>query len=376
MQSIGRQNNLRKIAGPAAGILLLLAEVFLATSLCSAVSSFGIPRIFEHRAAELGGSLPGQTGSDDENKTRSGGHKKPVDLQRHGYQIDIAIDERPFATYYFDPAVAKPYLFPIRSAQGTIVTRSFPMIADLAGEDRDEPHQRAMYFAHGSMNGFDFWGEAAFPRWSNHSSQTFGRTTFRDIDEMAGGYDSGKLRATFDLVKPDGARIAEEVQSYTFSGDEHSRTVDCEFVIHAGEGIVEMGDTKEGTFAIRVVKALDSPPGHMVNSAGATGEKGIWGKRADWVDYYGNVAGEDVGVAVFDRPDNFRHPTYWHARAYGLIAANPFGIREFSRDRHEDGSYSIPAGGSLVLRYRVLIHHGEYQEARLTDAYREYAAEK
>src|SRR4029077_9013466 len=257
-----------------------------------------------------------------------------------------------------------------------IITRSFPMLTNIAGEDRDEPHQRAMYFAHGSINGFDFWGEAAFPKWSNHSSQTFGRTAFRDLDQMAGGPDSGKLRDTFDLVKPDGTRIAEEEQSYTFGGDEHSRTVDCEFVIHAADGIVEMGDTKEGTFAIRVAKALDSPPGHMVNSTGASSEKAIWGKRADWVDYYGNVAGEDVGIAVFDHPDNFRHPTYWHVRAYGLLAANPFGLREFTHDRHEDGSYSIPAGGSLVLRYRVLIHDGEYQEARLTDAYREYAAGK
>ena len=376
MQSIGHQNNLREIAGPAAGILVLLVAVFLATRLCSAAAAPAVPRMFKFEDAKLGDSPAGQTGNHDENQTHSSQHKEPVDFQRHGYQIDVAIGGRLFATYYFDPAVAKPYLFPLRSAEGAIVTRSFPMLTNIAGEDRDEPHQRAMYFAHGSINGFDFWGEAAFPRWSNHSSQTFGRTAFRDLDQMVGGSDSGKLRATFDLVKPDGTRIAEEAQSYTFSGDEHSRTVDCEFVVHAGEGIVEMGDTKEGTFAIRVAKALDSPPGHMVNSAGATGEKGIWGKRADWVDYYGNVAGEDLGIAVFDHPDNFRHPTYWHARAYGLIAANPFGSREFTHDRREDGSYSIPAGGSLVFRYRVLIHHGEYQEARLTDAYREYAAEK
>ena len=376
MQSIVRQNNLGKIAGPVAGILVLLAAVFLATSLCTAASSPSIPRIFKPRVANLGGSLPGQTGTNDENETRIGRHKQPVDLQRHGYQIDIAIGDRPFTTYYFDPAVAKPYFFPIQSAQGTIVTRSFPMINNVAGEDRDEPHQRAMYFAHGSINGFDFWGEAAFPKWSNHSSRTFGRTAFRELDQMVGGSDSGKLRATFDLVKPDGARIAEEVQSYTFSGDEHSRTVDCEFVIQAGEGIVEMGDTKEGTFAIRVAKALDSPPGHMVNSAGATSEKGIWGKRADWVDYYGKVEGEDVGIAVFDHPGNFRHPTYWHARAYGLMAANPFGLRELTHDRQQDGSYTIPAGASFTLRYRVLVHHGDFQEARLADAYRDYVTEK
>jgi hypothetical protein len=133
MQSIGRQNNLGKIAGPVAGILLLLAAVFLATSLCSAASSPGIPRIFKPEDAKPGQSPVGQSGSDDENKGRSGQYKEPVDPQRHGYQIDIAIGDRPFTTYYFDPAIPKPYLFPIRSGQGAIVTRSFPM--DVIGDD-------------------------------------------------------------------------------------------------------------------------------------------------------------------------------------------------------------------------------------------------
>ena len=87
MQSIGRQNNLRRIAGPVAGILVLLAAVFLATSLCSAASSPAIPRIFKPDVAKLGGSLPDQTGDHDKNETRSGQHKEPVELQRHGYQI-------------------------------------------------------------------------------------------------------------------------------------------------------------------------------------------------------------------------------------------------------------------------------------------------
>src|ERR1700726_634941 len=138
------------------------------------------------------------------------GGDEPVELQQNGNQINILIAGRPFAAYYFDPAVAKPYLFPLRSAQGTVITRSFPMLSDIAGEARDEPHQRAMYFAHGSINGFDFWGEATFPKWSNHSSRTFGRTLFRKIDLMTGGPDSGTLRVTFDLVKPDGTTVADE----------------------------------------------------------------------------------------------------------------------------------------------------------------------
>jgi len=300
---------------------------------------------------------------------------QPVELTRNGNQVDVRIGGRPFTTYSFDPSAAKPYLFPLRSAHGTVVTRGFPMTPDIAGEDQDEPHQRAMYFAHGDINGFDFWGEAAFRKWSDHPASTFGRTVFRTLNDIQGGDDGGTLRATFDLVAPTGT-IGEEVQTYRFRGDEQSRLIDCEFVVHATHGPIVMGDTKEGTFAIRVVKALDSPPGHMVNANGASGEKAIWGKRSNWVDYYGSVAGEDVGLAIFDHPQNLRAPTYWHARAYGLLAANPFGLKQFTGDRRQDGTYSIPAGGSLIFRYRVFIHHGDPLQAGVAEAYGQFAAEK
>jgi hypothetical protein len=114
----------------------------------------------------------------------------------------------------------------------------------------------------------------------------------------------------------------------------------------------------------------------MVNANGATGEKGIWGKRSDWVDYSGRVADEDVGLAIFDHPHNLRAPTYWHARAYGLLAANPFGLKQFTGDHRQDGKHVIPAGGSLIFRYRVLIHHGNASQAGVAEAYRQFAAEK
>ncbi|HWW82479.1 MAG TPA: PmoA family protein [Vicinamibacterales bacterium] len=295
-----------------------------------------------------------------------------VELTREGSHVDVRIGGRPFTTYYVDPSVAKPYFFPFRSAAGTIVTRSFPMVADVAGEHHDEPHQRAMYFAHGDINGFDFWGEAAFPKWSDHPVSTFGRTVFRTVDEVQSGSGEGRLRATFDLVAPTGT-IGEETQDFRFTGDQQSRIIDCEFVIRASHGPITMGDTKEGTFAIRLVRALESPPGRIVNADDATGEKGVWGKRSNWVDYSGRVANEDVGVAIFDHPQNLRAPTYWHARGYGLVAANPFGVRQFTGDRRQDGKYVIPAGGSLVLRYQVFIHHGSPTEAGVAAVYRQFA---
>src|SRR6202040_3713551 len=125
--------------------------------------------------------------------------------------------------------------------------------------------------------------------------------------DLQSGTEGGRVQATFDLVAPTGT-IGEEIQTYRFGGDDQSRIIDGEFAIHATHGPVTLGDTKEGTFAIRVVKALDSPPGHMVNANGAIGEKGIWGKRSNWVDYYGRVGGEDVGLAIFDHPQNLRAP--------------------------------------------------------------------
>ncbi|MGH9469428.1 MAG: PmoA family protein [Terriglobia bacterium] len=307
--------------------------------------------------------------------------QEPVKLAKHDDQINVTIGGKSFTTYYFSPREAKPYLMPLRSAEGTVVTRPFPVGDTIPPEhvhDRSiEPHQRPMYFAHGNIDGIDFWSEKVFNKQFYHqTADNFGRTVFEKLNGMRSGPHSGEVSATFNLVGPRGRVLGEETQSYTFRGGPDTRVIDCQFVIRATHGPVKMEDTKEGTFAIRVAAALNSPPGRMVSSTGGVGEPQIWGKRADWVDYDGAVAGEDLGIAIFDSPRSFRHPTYWHARAYGLFAANPFGIREFTKDPGKNGSYTIPPGRSLTFRYRVFIHHGDYKQAHVAEAYQRYAAEE
>ncbi|MGH9352009.1 MAG: PmoA family protein, partial [Terriglobia bacterium] len=261
---------------------------------------------------------------------------------------------------------------PLRAANGVIVTRRFPMDPHIPGEDHDHPHQRALYFAHGDINGLDFWGEAVFAR-PNGPPHPYGRTVFSKLEAMRGGSPKGILKAEFALTGPDGKPMGAETQTYEFSGDGTSRVIDCVFVLIANHGPLKIADTKEGTFAIRLAKFLDSPPARMINSKGGVGEKQIWGKRADWVDYDGRARAATVGVAIFDSPRNFGHPTYWMARGYGLFAVNPFGIRAFTGDPHRDGSYTVAAGQSLTLRYRVLIHEGDYLQSRVPQAYQRYA---
>lgn len=303
-----------------------------------------------------------------------------VTFKRQANTIRVFIGNQPFTTYYFDPGVAKAYLQPLRDAHGIVVTRGYPLGDDIpAGHEHDpslEPHQRPLYFAHGNIDGYDFWGEEVFEKYygSEAGKSKYGRMRIRKIDETRGGPESGMIRASFDLLGPDQKPFAEETQQYTFRGDKSSRVIDCEFVIRANHDAVKMGDTKEGSFAIRVAPELTAPRGHTVNSEGGDGEPQIWGKRADWVDYDGAIDGRTLGIAIFDSPKSFRHPTYWHARGYGLFAANPFGVKEFTRDPAHDGSYTIPPGQSLTFRYRVLIHEGTYKDAHVAEKYHEYAS--
>lgn len=303
----------------------------------------------------------------------------PVQLTRIGDSISINIGGRPFSTYYFGRDYSKSFLQPLRDPKGIVVTRDIPVGNAIPPEHRHdpalEPHQRGLYFAHGDINGSSFWIEQVFSQYYTQAPHpAYGHMVFRKLDEMTSGGSMGAIRASFDLEGPENKPFAQETQYLRFSGDKDTRIIDCEFVIKAGNQPVHFGDTKEGTLGIRLATALDAPNGTMVNSEGGSGEKQVWGKRANWVNVDGTIQGQKLGVAVFDSPDSFRHPTYWHARGYGLLAANPFGLSYFENDPKKSGAYTLPAGQSVKFHYRVLIHDGTYQDAHIAERYAAYVA--
>ena len=302
-----------------------------------------------------------------------------VTLKRQGNSVEVTIGGKPFTTYNFDPKIAKSYLQSLRTPSGIVVTRSYPVMDTIPPEHEHErslePHQRPLYFAHGDINGYSFWTEGAFAKYYGPETPlNFGRMVFRKLEEVRQTVTSkGTIRALFDLVGLDGKSFAQEEQTFIFRGDSETRTVDCTFTINALDKPVKFGDTKEGTFAIRLASELNAPQGTMVNSEGGIGESQVWGKRADWVDVDGTIDGKAVGVAVFDDPKSFRHPTYWHARGYGLLAANPFGLSYFLKDPKQDGSYILAPGKSITFSYRVLVHEGDYKTAKVAERYSDYA---
>jgi len=275
-------------------------------------------------------------------------------------RVAVEINGQPFTTLYCGPETNKPYLHPLRAASGKVVTRFYPM-ENVPGEPHDHPHHRGLWFSHGDVNGFDFWANES-------RGGKFGRIELVKVNRVRGGKESGVIEATFAWRDPSGKELLTERRRMTFYAQPDIRMVDFDIRLTAHDE-VSFGDTKEGTFAIRLAPGLT----HMVDSESRTGEREIWGKRANWVDYDGVVGGEPLGVAIFDHPSNPRHPTWWHARGYGLFAANVFGLHDFVHDDTKNGSLNLAPGANLRFRYRVLIHTGNAGNANLAQRYQSYA---
>ena len=277
-------------------------------------------------------------------------------------KIEILVAGSPFTTYYFQ-GYNKPIFYPLRAASGTIVTRGYPMIQNIAGEAKDHPHHKGLWLTHGDVNGIDFWSE----------TPTSGKIIHRKFEELKSDDHVGILKSRNDWVSHEGKRVLEEIREVKVHNLPNVRVIDFDFKLRAIEGPVKFGDTKEGTFGIRLAQPFsENQGGRIENARGGIGERSCWGKQAEWVDFTTQIKNENLGVAIFDHPSSFRHPTYWHVRGYTLFAANPFGLHDFYDDKTKDGSYTLQAGASLVLRYRVYIHPGTTEESQIPNQYKAY----
>jgi len=306
----------------------------------------------------------------------------PVKLTVQSDRVRVEIGGKFFTDYIFTGA-NHPYLYPILMPDGTPLTRDFPM-KDTPGEDHDHPWHRSLWFAHSVVNGVDFWNEGTGD--IGRSPKAKGRIEHDALIEAAGG-DVGVIRARNRWVAPDGALVCTDETALRFrSAPADARMIDFEVTLRALPGRpLLIGDNKDGTLALRLAQWMTLPhkyqkkdlpgAGHIVTSTGAR-DADAWGQRADWCDYFAPHDGRIFGVAIFDHPQNLRHPTWWMARDYGLFGANPFGRHDYEHreDQPHLGDYTIPAGGSFTLRYRLVFHYGDPSAAHVAELYRAYAA--
>lgn len=288
-----------------------------------------------------------------------------VEVKKTDAGVEVTAHGKPFATYHVKSG-AKPILWPVYGPNGKQLTRGYPMRDALPTEKKDHIHHRSFWFTHGDVNGVSFW----------HEQGGNGNIVHREFLKVEGG-EEAVISTRNDWIGPDGKKHCEDVRTFTFGADEQARWIDADITVYATEGPVKFGDTKEGSFGVRVAGSMRTElpdGGTILNSEGdKNGE--AWGKKAAWVDYYGPVEGETAGIAILNHPSSFRFPTHWHVRTYGLFAANPFGLHDFLRSKDVDGSHELKKGESFTLRYRVYLHSGDTQEAKVAEEFEEYSAQ-
>lgn len=288
-----------------------------------------------------------------------------VGVARRADAVEFTVGGQPFTTYNFPKrGAARPYFHPVIGPDRVQITRSYPM-EGVPGETSDHKHHRGIWVAYGDVNGVDNWSE----------ERGRGRQVARRIRECAGGQVFGILRQDIDWTSNRGTKVlSEEREIRIYNTPADLRIIDLVVTLKAKAGEVTFGDTKEGGIcSVRVASSMDGNRGGKIeNSYGSIGEAETWGRRAVWCDYCGTVNGKLVGIAVFDTPGNFRYPTYWHVRDYGLMTANPFGISHFQPELGEKGDYVLKPNGTLRFAYRIFMHLGDATMAHVRDKYHDY----
>ena len=234
------------------------------------------------------------------------------------------------------------------------------------GQETGPSASASLWFDHGNVNGVSFWEETS----------KAGSIRHRDFVEVRGGPDA-RIVTRNDWITPDDKKMCEDERTFVFRTDGGHRIIDFSVVVTASEGPLTFGDTKEGSFGMRVPNSMTvdaKQGGRIVTSEGLT-DAAAWGQPAAWVDYHGPVEGEELGIAILNHPSSLRYPNRWHVRPYGLFAANPFGKKEFEATSGPGGSYSPDKGQSFTLRYRVILHRGDEKSAHIAEAFAEYAKE-
>ncbi|SDL80836.1 DUF6807 domain-containing protein [Kriegella aquimaris] len=307
-------------------------------------------------------------------------------------KVDVLVDGKLFTSYLYADDISvlkKTTLYPIIAANGEAVTRGYPL-ATRPNERTDHPHHIGAWFNYGDVNGLDYWGnsdEIKTPK------EKLGTIRHDKIVSLRNGNESATLVVSANWLKPDDNILMKEETKFIFYAEDGKRIIDRITTFKALEETVWFNDTKEGMFAIRTARELEHPSdgpvtlsdangnktdvpvtdntgvsGQYLSSEGVTGTD-VWGTRAKWMALSGTIDKKDVTLMIMDQPQNVGYPTYWHARGYGLFAANPLGPKAFTDGKEEPLNFSLKPNTEITFTYRIEVLDGKKSKAQLEGEY-------
>lgn len=291
-------------------------------------------------------------------------------------KVDIKIEGKLFTSFLYPDTLEKPVLYPLLTADGLVVTRSFPL-DKREGDPTDHPHHIGLWFNFENLNGLDFWNNSyAIP--ASRKNQYGWIRTDKIIKTQSG--KTGVLEYHANWTNQAKEVILEEVTRFEFSGTANQRIINRTTILKAVQNAT-FKDAKDGLLGLRVAHELQMPTnedqkftddkgietvvkggtdkiagGNYLTSEGKTGAA-AWSTRAAWCKMFGKIGADSVSVSIIDHPKNVNYPTFWHARGYGLFAANPLGEKVFTNGKSEK-NLTLKKDESVTFKYRVVISNG------------------
>lgn len=323
--------------------------------------------------------------------------EKRIQLVRNDAEkkVTVLIDGKLFTAYQYPDNIKKPILYPLITPNGSTVTRKFPLEPSV-GERVDHPHQVGVWFNYGAVNGLDFWNNSDSIKLENR--HLYGTIVHNKILKMEDGNEQGLLRVAMDWLTPNGEVVLQENTIFIFKAKKNEYSIDRITNLSAPNGEVLFNDNKEGLLGIRVARELEHPSdkpsiftdtnglptavpalnnegvnGKYINSEGIKGNN-CWGKRSNWVNLTSSIGKEKISLVIMDHKNNPGYPTYWHARGYGLFAANPLGQEIFS-DGKESLNLSIQKGKDITFKYKIIVASKELKKSELDSQFSQFSQE-
>jgi hypothetical protein len=292
------------------------------------------------------------------------------------HKVDIFIGGKIFTSFLYPDSLEKPVLYPLHTANGTVVTRGFPLNPK-PGDPTDHPHHIGLWFNFENLNGLDFWNNSyAIPK---EKKNLYGWIRTDKVLETKSG-NTGALAYHANWTDQQKNVILEETTRFEFSGTASQRIIDRYTTLKASVDAT-FNDAKDGMLGLRLAHELQMPAtedqkftddkgnvtivkagtdkvanGNYLTSAGKTGND-AWSTRGVWCKVYGKMGTDSVSIAIIDHPQNPNYPTFWHARGYGLFAANPLGEKVFTNGKSAKNLH-LSKGESVTFKYRIVIDNG------------------
>ena len=262
-----------------------------------------------------------------------------LSAQRLDDRILVRVDDWLFTTYRFGAGQKYPYFYPVNGPlSGVSVTTesSLPW-----------PHHRSLFFGCDKVNGGNYWQEG----------NEEGQIVSRGATILKAGPDQVEIRDECDWRKPGASAVLVDRREIRIEAPSPNLRVIRFRVTLVAQAEVHIERTNHSLFAARMAPELSAEKGGvLLNSRGATGEKGTFGMSAPWCDVSGTRFGLREGLAIFDSPRNRWYPSKWFTRDYGFLSPTPFNWLD-------DTGLRLAPGETLELEYLVAVHAGDAAEA-------------